>query len=68
MTMMMNSSSSSNSSSSNEDGISSSNSNNNNKPQQNNYKLQKAADCYQPGICLYEGTPIFILLLVKQKV
>jgi hypothetical protein len=38
------------------------------KPQQKNYKLQKAAHYYQTGIRLQEGTPIFILLLVQQKV
>jgi len=42
--------------------------NNNNKPQQKSkYRLQWVAD-YQPGDRLKEGTQIFILLSVQQKV
>ena len=44
------------------------NNNNSNKPQQkSNHTLQQAADC-QPGDHLKEGTQIFILLSVQQKV
>ena len=42
--------------------------NNNSKPHQKaKHRLQQAAD-YQPGDRLKEGTLIFILLLVQQKV
>ena len=42
--------------------------NNNNKPQQkSNHRLQQVAN-YQPGDRLKEGTQIFILLSVQQKV
>jgi hypothetical protein len=44
------------------------NNNNNNKPQQINHKLQQMAKAYQPRNCLKEGTQIFILLSVQQKV
>ena len=41
---------------------------NDNKPQQKSkHRLQQVMD-YQPGDCLKEGTQIFILLLVQQKV
>jgi uncharacterized protein YciW len=41
--------------------------NNNRKPQQTlNHRLQQVAD-YQPGVCLTEGTLIFIPLSVQQK-
>ena len=44
------------------------NNKNNNKPQQkSNYRLQHVVD-YQPGDRLKEGTQIFILLSVQQKV
>jgi hypothetical protein len=48
------------------------NNNNNNKNNSKlqhklNHRLQKVMDC-QPGDCLKEGTQIFILLLVQQKV
>ena len=43
------------------------NNNNNSKPQQKlKHRLQQVAD-YQPGDCLKEGTQIFILLSVQQK-
>jgi len=43
-------------------------SNNNNKPQQySKHRLQQVAD-YAPGDHLKEGTQIFILLSVQQKV
>jgi hypothetical protein len=46
----------------------SSNNNNNSKPQQkSNHRLQQVAD-YQTGDHLKEGTQIFILLSVQQKV
>jgi len=35
--------------------------------QKSNHRLQQVAD-YHPGDCLKEGTQIFILLLVQQKV
>ena len=42
--------------------------NNNSKPQQKlNHRLQQVVD-YQPGDCLKEGTQIFTLLSVQQKV
>jgi len=45
------------------------NNNNNNKPQQkSNHRLQQVAEDYQPGDRLNEGTQIFILLSVQQKV
>ena len=44
------------------------NKNKNNKPQQkSNHRLQQVID-YQPGDHLKEGTKIFILLSVQQKV
>jgi len=43
------------------------NNNNNQSPQKSNHRLQQVAD-YQPGDCLKEGTEIFILLSVQQKV
>jgi hypothetical protein len=44
------------------------NNNNNSKPHQNsNHRLQQVAD-YQPGDRPKEGTQIFILLSVQQKV
>ena len=36
-------------------------------PAKLNHSLQQVAD-YQPGDCLKEGTQIFILLLIQQKV
>ena len=42
--------------------------NNNSKPQQKlKHRLQRVAD-FQPGDCLKEGTQIFILLSILQKV
>jgi len=42
--------------------------NNNSKPQhKSNHRLQQVVD-YQPGDCLKEGTQIFILSSVQQKV
>ena len=34
----------------------------------NNSNLQQVAEDYQPGDCLNEGTPIFILLSVQPRV
>ena len=42
---------------------------NNNKPQQKTiHRLQQVVEDYQPGDRLKEGTPIFILVSVHQKV
>ena len=39
------------------------------KPQhKTNHRLQQVAEDYKPGDCLKEGTQMFILLLVQQKV
>ena len=41
--------------------------NNNNNNNSNDHKLQQVAEDYQPGDCLNEGMPIFILLSVQPK-
>ena len=38
------------------------------RQQMTNHRLQQVSEDYHPGNCLKEGTQIFILLLVQQKV